>query len=119
MFKKTIKKIITKKQRTLPFYELNKKSRFKKRKSLNINFSKIFSFLPKKNNKGILLSLFFSIIWIVLFLIFWPFLRVNDIEITRKDYITNINIAYKSVDLVRGKSIFLIDYDNIKDKINE
>jgi len=91
---------------------------FKKRKWYSLKLD----FILKKsnfNNKILINTVFILLLVFILFLIFWPILRVKKIEITRKDYITNINIAYKSVDDIRWKSIFLVNFDNIKEKLKK
>jgi len=97
---------------------LSWKKSFKKRKWYNLKLD--FLNVKSNFNNKILINIgFLLFLGFILFLIFWPILRVNKIEITRKDYITNINIAYKSVDDIRWKSIFLVNFDNIKQKLKK
>jgi len=91
--------------------KLNKRKKYNLKINLNIFNTNIF-----KNSTIINASIIFILLF-VLFLIFWPLLRVNKIEIIRKDYLTNIDIAYKSLDFLRWKSIFLLNFDNIKTKL--
>lgn len=53
----------------------------------------------------------------VLFSIFWPVFRIKNIEIIRREDITNINIAYRSVEEIRNKSLFLINTKDVAEKL--
>lgn len=94
-------------------------SKFKKRKNqLSLDFSvlKKFNFLWKSNfNYYILLSIL--IISSILFIFFWSFFKIKIINIIKKDNITDINIAYKSIESIRWKHIFFIDKKDFSNKL--
>ncbi|QFR38770.1 hypothetical protein A9Q91_00865 [Candidatus Gracilibacteria bacterium 28_42_T64] len=50
-------------------------------------------------------------------MIFGPLLTVKNINIIKKDDITNINIAYKAIESIRGNRIFTLDRDTILKKL--
>lgn len=90
----------------------------KKRKTIKINF-KFLNFLKKVNRRFIPFLAIFSIsfLLIIFFLIVWPFFRVKYIEITKKDNITNMNIAYKSLDSLRWEKLFNIKESDILQRL--
>jgi len=96
----------------------DKSSYLKTKRWFRVNLN-LFSLRGYIKNNNIINIISWAIILIILLLVLWPFLRVNKIEITKKDYITNINIAYKSIDYLRWKSIFLINFENIKNKLKK
>ena len=113
-FKETVKK---EKRR---FYMFNKKksSNFKCRRKkntayqlkLNFNFDKKF--------------ILYILIWWILFSILaityvlkWWYFSIKTINITIKDKIVDENIAYKSIDSIRNKSIFLENKKDISKKL--
>lgn len=113
-FKETVKK---EKRR---FYMFNKKksSNFKCRRKkntayqlkLNFNFDKKF--------------ILYILIWWILFSILaityvlkWWYFSIKTINITIKDKIVDENIAYKSIDSIRNKSIFLENKEDISKKL--
>jgi len=49
-----------------------------------------------------------AIVWIV-GLFIWPFLNIKEIYITRGNTNVNIDLAYKSIDSLRGKKIFFVE----------
>ena len=57
------------------------------------------------------------LIWTTIFLLFWPYFKIKNINIIKEDEITNINIAYKWIDYLRWKSIFSIDKKDILEKL--
>jgi len=113
-FKETIKK---EKRR---FYMFNKKksSNFKcrrKRKKifqLKINFNFNKKLILKVSFFGILIAL----IWI-LYILKWAYFSIKHINIKINDTITDENIAYKSIDNIRNKSIFLENNEDISKKL--
>lgn len=95
----------------------SKKSWFKKRKNLHFQTS-----LDSHNNKKIL---FYSYLSIGLFIVVWIIslwfsskFTVQNIEIVRKDNISNINLTYNAVNSFRGKSIFLVDKPKMIQRIH-
>lgn len=92
---------------------------FKKRKKqLSLNLSKINFFKISSHNKIILFILIWAIIiWFTIFLFFWPYFKIKNINIIKEDEITNITIAYKWIDYLRWKSIFSIDNEDILKKL--
>ena len=94
-------------------------SKFKKRKNqLNFKFD-VFNIFKSFKNKSInyYIFLFFLLLILISFIIFWPVFKLKIINISKNDDITNINIAYNSIDDIRWKHIFLIDEKIIFNKI--
>jgi len=118
MFKNILNKFNKKRRNSFFIEKKKKKNIFKKRKLYNLNIWKIINYFSNIINTKII---YFSLIWIIfsliLFLIFGPFLKVKKIEILKTDYITNLDIAYKSIDNIREKSLFFLDFDNIKQNL--
>jgi len=48
-------------------------------------------------------------LWILGFIVFWPYFKVQTINIIRQDNLSNINIAYKSLENTRGQHIMFLD----------
>lgn len=119
MLKKILNKfkLRNKKKRWFTFSEFKSSKSFKRRKWYNINLYKLLDLINSNNSKIFFITTGIIILIAILFWIFWPVLRVNKIEIVRKDYITNIDIAYKSIENIRWKSIFLVDFNNVKEKL--
>lgn len=112
-FIEKIKKFFSKKNKRKKELLLNTKKEkdfASKRKHLSINleFFKHLNFLKRKY---IPFFLIFCVVFIVvvIILVIGPFFRVETIEITRKDNITNMNIAYKSVEAIRWQQMFKIE----------
>jgi len=82
----------------------------KKRSNFNIriNYLEYFKFF-KKNYIPYYLILWISIIFITIFLVLWPIFTLKYIEIIKKDNITNMNIAYKSVENLRWEKLYKIN----------
>jgi len=96
-----------------------KTTTFKRRKkqlSLNINKFNYINLIIKNKYIIYLSILSLLIIWVII-LFFSPFTKVQKINIIKKDDITNINIAYNSLDNIRWKSILNIDKSKIKSKL--
>lgn len=91
-----------------------------KRKQLKINVSwtKYLDFFWKYKNI-IYLGLFPVFIITLIFVLFGPIFSVQNIQIFRNDNITEMNLAYSSVDNIREKRIINIDEENIKTRIKE
>ena len=97
------------------------KDNFKsKRKQLKINFSsgKYLDLFAKYKNI-IYVWIFPVIVWIVAIVLFGPLFSVKNIQIFRNDNITEMNLAYSSVDNIREKRIINLDEENIKKRIQE
>ncbi|NUJ98039.1 FtsQ-type POTRA domain-containing protein [Candidatus Gracilibacteria bacterium] len=92
---------------------------FKKRKTkINIKFPPLFQIENiKKNLKYYILGAIFFVVFSLVFLFFGPFFKVVNIDILRYENITNINIAYKSVEDIRNTPLLLIDGKNIATKL--
>ena len=109
----------TKNDRKKIYFTENKNTSFKKRKkqlSLNINnFNYINNIIKNKNI--IYLTIFSLIIILLIILLFTPYTKIKIINIIKKDDITNLNIAYNSIDNIRWKSILNIDKKKIKENI--
>lgn len=101
--------------------KIKQKKFIKKRKSINIRFKSLRIEKLLKSNYYIPYFLIISIIIlaIILFLIFWPIFKVKNIEITKKDDITNMNIAYKSIENFRWKSILKINEEDFFKKFKK
>jgi hypothetical protein len=85
------------------YFNNNKNTTFKKRKKqLSLNINKI-NYINKiiKNKYIIYLSLFIILIIFIIIIIFSPYTKIQKINIIKKDDITNINIAYNSLDDIR------------------
>ena len=86
-----------------------KKTFFKKRNyfsiKINISWMKIF----KRNYIPYYLIFWIIFITFLMFIILWPIFRVEKLNITRKDGISNVNISYTALDDFRGESILSID----------
>lgn len=101
-----------KKEKSKIFWKNKDKQIFKKRNKklkINIKFNKLYLYYW--------VSIF--LLSSLLFLIFWNTFKVQNIEIIRTDEISNLNIAYNTLDNFRNKSIFLIEENEIKDKLKE
>lgn len=105
------------KNSTVVLKEKNRKVA-RKRKSFKINLE----FLKKLDHfkwKYIPYFLIFLIafILIVIWLVVWPFFRVEIIEITRKDNITNMDITYRSLDSLRWEKMFNVNETFVIEKL--
>lgn len=99
---------------------------FNKKKSSNFfckrKKNKVFQLKINFNfDKKIFLYIFlwwitFSILWII-YILKWDYFSVKNIIINIEDNITNENIAYKSINSIRNKSIFLENKENISKKL--
>ncbi len=119
-FQKIREKILNKKQKKskIIISNIENKSFPKKRKSINVrfNFEYYFKFFKKNYIPYyFIISMFFIIT--LLFLIFWPLLSIKYIEIIKKDNITNMNIAYKSLENIRWEKLFKIHEIDIFNKL--
>lgn len=92
---------------------------FKKRKKqLSLNLNRINNFsLNQKNKYIIITSIVFLGVFLVIFVLFWPYFKIDKINIMKKDDITNLNIAYKWVENLRWELIFNAEKNNILDKL--
>lgn len=91
-----------------------------KRKQLKITFWiwKYFNFLWKYKNI-IYIAVFPVILVILLFVLFGPIFTVKHIQVFRNDNITEMNLAYSSVENIREKRIIHLDEEVIKNKMKE
>lgn len=131
-YKKIIKKIIktTKKsfsskkrekiKSRIILNKLEKQSSFNKRKSLKLRFD--FLRLPiffKKHYIPYFFISWFIIAILSIFIFLWPIFKVKNIEIIKKENITNMEIAYKSIEDFRWESILKIDKTKILNKMTD
>lgn len=117
-FKKFSKKKETK-NKVLFKTEIQKRP-FKKRRSFWLNLKlKKPEFLLNKNYAPYLFGTFFCLFIIILFVIFWPIFRLEQINVTKKDSFTNIDIIYKSLDDFRWDSIFDMEKSVILKRMQE
>lgn len=101
----------------LIFNKSENKSFFKKRKAINIRLS-FLDYLKffKKNYIPYYLITWIIFIVISLFFILWPIFRVKYIEIIKKDNVTNMTIAYKSVENLRWEQLLKVQELDIFNK---
>ena len=113
MFKKLIKKLKfkekNKKYRKSIFIEEKEKKYFKKRKKIKqLKLNNIRIDRKKLSMFYILIAIIIPII--IVLLIISPIFSIKKVNIVKKDNITDINIAYKSIEDIRWKPIFLPIY---------
>jgi len=113
-------KNIQKYKNKIYFKEKNKTNFKKRKKQLKLNFNK-FNFINDilKNKIIIYISFLILIILAILFLVFSSYTKIKTINIIKKDDVTNINIAYNSINDYRWKSIFNINKNNIKKSLKK
>lgn len=114
-FIKDIKKSSFKKEREQErrrlFFRPVTEKRFKKRKKYTIeipNISRYFM-IDRKYWKFIYLGVILLLLSAGLFAVYGPIFRVKHIEIIKKEDITNINIAYRSVEDIRDTPMFTLN----------
>lgn len=91
-----------------------------KRKQLKINFWWIQIFDIFKKYKNIIYITLFPIgIIFFIFILFWPVFTVQNIQVLRNDNITEMWLAYSSLENIREKRIFQLDEEVIKAKMKE
>lgn len=101
----------------LIFNKSENKSFFKKRKAINIRLSFIdYLKFFKKNYIPYYLIAWVIFIVISIFFVLWPIFRVKYIEIIKKDNVTNMTIAYKSVENLRWEQLLKIQEIDIFNK---
>ncbi len=91
---------------------------FKKRKRTSIRIPDWISKTSLKSHLKILYIFF--LIFLAggsLLVLYWPFFKIKTIEIIRKDDITDINIAYKSLEDYRDRLIFSINTKDIAEQL--
>lgn len=114
------KKDVKKKRKKL-FINNHNKSSFKRRRKRSmfkcINF--INTHFNKRNLYYFYIVLFIILVFSLIILIIWPFLKVKNINIIKTDSITNIDIAYRSTERIRWKHILLIKDSEIKQNIRD
>ncbi len=67
--------------------------------------------------KWIYLCIICASLWWIIFLLQWKYFWIETINIKSPDNIWDINIAYKSLDRMRWKNIFLLNKNDIKSSI--
>lgn len=99
------------------FNNKEKRKKLKKRKNL-LSIKKITKFkIDKKQFIYYYIWLVIIIFLVIISVLFWPNFSVKNIEIIKKDNITNIDLSYRSIDDIRWESIFFINKKDIKDKL--
>jgi cell division septal protein FtsQ len=95
--------------------------KFKKRKKSQIktHIYKIRPYFTRENRIIIFWSGLIFLVFCIIFLIFWPFLKVKNILITREDTIININQAYWNVEYTRWKNILFLDTSTIASRLQK
>jgi len=71
----------------------------------------------KQNKKMYYAIAWWIIVFIIIFVIFGPYFTIKNVNILKKDNLTNINIAYKAIDSIRWRSIFSVKEKDIYDKL--
>ena len=94
-------------------------SKFKKRKNKRIlKFLKHLDInIGKHNIVYIYLWALLLIVWVAAFFILWPYFKIQTINIVRQDNLSNINIAYKSLENIRGTHIMANDQISLEKSI--
>ncbi len=118
-FKKILSFFKIKKDKNKEFLKnLKSKKRSKKRNSFKISFKlkSRFNFFKKSH-----IPYFFISLCLIIFVSIWifisPIFKLKYIEIIKKDSLTDMNIAYKSIESLRWKSIFDINKKDILEKL--
>ena len=109
----------TKKVRKRLFIKDLKKNKFKKRRNKKVlQFLHLFDFKIDKHNALYIYTWILLVIFIgVGLVVFGPYFKVQTINIVRQDNLSNINIAYKSLENIRGTHIMLNDKLSIEKNI--
>lgn len=95
-----------------------KKTLFKRRKYINIKVDiKKYQRFLKKNYIPYYLIFWITFLILIFFIILWPIFRIEEVKIYKKDSVSNINIAYKSIEDFRWYSIFKVDKNLILEKL--
>jgi len=100
-------------------FDNSERSKFKKRKnqlSFNIDSFNKIAFL-KKNRKVYYSAALWVLVFTIIFVVFGPYFTVKNVNILKKDNLTNINIAYKAITNIRWKSIFAVKEKEIFEKL--
>lgn len=109
-----------KKKNKVLFKTAKNKNFFQKRNSFKLKFNfKKPNFAIKKTYIPYLFLAWFFLILVILFIVFWPIFRVENIQVSKKDPITNIDIIYKSLDDFRWESIFNMEKSTILQRIQD
>ncbi len=97
------------------FFWANDEKKFKKRKKSHFKrwLLALGYYFGRHNFKIIAWAWIAICISIILFLLIWPVLRVENILVTRQDTIININQAYSSLEYIRWKNILFLDTSEI------
>lgn len=91
---------------------------FKKRKRYNFKLPDWLTNKSLKTHLKILYIITLSLlVWGSIFVIYGPYFKIKTIEITRKDNITDINIAYKALEDYRDKLIFWVNSKDIAEQL--
>lgn len=118
--KNFLKNKFKKREKNKVLFNPAKKTFFKKRNkfSIKINVEKPANII-KKNYLIYLFFICFFLISVIIFIIFWPIFRVEVINITKKDSMTNIDIAYKSMEDFRFDSIFNMNKNIVLERLKD
>lgn len=97
---------------------LERSNNYKIRKSFVIKNKHLENFKILWNNVNNYYILIFSIfVIIIIYIIFWPIFKIKEINIIKQDDITNMDIAYKTMDEYRWLSIWNADKQEILNKL--
>lgn len=94
-----------------------KKTFFKKRNYFSIKINTSWMKIFKRNYIPYYLIFWIIFIIFLMFIILWPIFRVEKLNITRKDGISNVNISYMALDDFRWESIFSIDKKDVLSRL--
>jgi len=98
---------------------------FKRRKKRLISWyiNRLQDTFQKKHKLHFMWGFILCILCIILFLIFWPYLQIqnvyNNVNIERQGNTININQAYGSIDYLEWKNIFLLDTKEIAKRLQK
>lgn len=88
----------------------------KKKKSFWV-FQNISFLLKQKKTSFFVAWAIFWVVWCILFLVFWPLLKIQNIYISRQWHTINIEQAYSSTDYIRWKNILFLDTLSIANRL--
>lgn len=110
---------VVKRNRKKLFIKDIKRSKFKKRRNKSIlKFLQLFDLKIDKNNVVYLyIWIVLLLLWVVWFIVFGPYFQIKTINIVRQDNLSNINIAYKALENVRGTHIMFNDSSTVESYI--
>lgn len=118
-FRKSSFKKEREKERRRLFVAPKSESVFKRRKNIGGKIPDLFKYLhfSPYTLRYLYIGIWAFVILASLFAIYGPVFVVKQIEILRQEDITNLNIAYRSVEDIRWKSLFLVNSQDVAEKL--